>query len=387
MSPRRQAVIVAATSCAVLVFLVTVPRFRHFFDLGVYRGAVRYWLVDGGRLYDFRYDGTGYGFTYPPFAALVLSPLAVLAWPVAIAASIAVNAAAVALVVRRFVLPVVRARGRLVWMPCVLAFCAVLLFEPTRDTFSFGQVNLVLLVLVFADVPDRRWAGVGVGLAAAIKLTPVLFIGYLLIARRYRAAAVAAGVAVGATVLAALVSPSSSRAYWTDAVWHTDRIGRLAYVSNQSLLGAVARSGVGVGWWPVVGCVVLVLWWIRARAASTAADHTAGFALTAVTCCLVSPVTWVHHLVWLLPALFLLLRVHVGAAAAIYVVMCSSVVWLWLNGPHGWIGIVGSSGYVWVSVVLLLLVPISARAPAPDNPTKIAATASPTSMTGRRRPV
>jgi alpha-1,2-mannosyltransferase len=75
MTPRRQVLLVLGAAVAVGVFLVTVPTFRHFFDLGVYRGAVRYWLLDGGDLYDFRYQDSVYGFTYPPFAALVFAPL------------------------------------------------------------------------------------------------------------------------------------------------------------------------------------------------------------------------------------------------------------------------------------------------------------------------
>lgn len=65
ISRRSQGTLVLGTATAVAVFLVTIPTFRHFFDLGVYRGAVRYWLVGGGDLDDFRYQGIEYGFTYP----------------------------------------------------------------------------------------------------------------------------------------------------------------------------------------------------------------------------------------------------------------------------------------------------------------------------------
>ena len=310
MSPRRQVLFVVAATVAVGVFLVTVPTFREFSDLGVYRGAVRHWLIDGGDLYDFRYQDTAYGFTCPPFAALVLSPLALTTWPVAVAVSIAVNAAAVALLPRWYPVPILRGP---VWTPCALAFLAVLVFEPARDSFSFGQVNLALLVLVCADLwaltTDRRLAGVGIGLAAAIKLTPAVFIGYLLITRQFRAAAVAVGTAAGATVLAAVIAPDTSHRFWTATLWDTDRVGELAYVSNQSLRGVVARLDAPVGWWPAVVAVVLICWWLRVRGRT---DHAAGFAVTGIVACLISPVTWVHHLVWLLPALFLLLEASLG---------------------------------------------------------------------------
>jgi alpha-1,2-mannosyltransferase len=354
VSPRRQVLLVVAVTAAVGVFLVTVPTFRHFFDLGVYRGAVRYWLLDGGDLYDFRYQGTEYGFTYPPFAALALSPLAVMPWPVAITASILVNAAAVVLLVRWHLVPILR---RHVWMTCALAFLAVIVFEPARDTFSFGQVNLVLLILVGLDlqglVRGRRWAGLGIGLATAIKLTPAVFIGYLLVTRRYRAAAVAAGTTGLASGLAVLAAPDASRAYWTSALWDTDRVGNLAYVSNQSLRGVVARLDGSPSWWLAAVAVVLAAWFLLVRRA----DVVTGFALTGVLGCLISPVTWVHHLVWLLPAMFLLLD-RLVVLCAVYVLLSSSVVWLWWAGPDGWLAVLGSNTYVWICLVLLVALPV-----------------------------
>jgi alpha-1,2-mannosyltransferase len=268
VTPRRQVLLVAAATIAVGVFLVTVPTFRHFFDLGVYRGAVRYWLLDGGDLYDFRYQHTQYGFTYPPFAALVFSPLAAMSWPVAIAAGVVVNAAAVVLLLRWHLAPMLR---RFSWTPCVLAFLAVIVFEPARDTFSFGQVNLVLLALVCLDLQGltrgRRWAGMGIGLATAIKLTPAVFIGYLLVTRRFRVAAVSAGTTAAVSALAVLVAPDASRTYWTSALWDTDRVGNLAYVSNQSLRGVVARLDGAAGWWLAAVVIMLAAWFVLARRA------------------------------------------------------------------------------------------------------------------------
>ena len=393
MSPRRRTVFAVGVAVTVAVFLVTVPAFRHFFDLGVYLGAVRHWLVAGGDLYDFRYDGTEYGFTYPPFAALVMSPLALLSRPVAVAASIAANAVAVGLLLRWFLWPALRRLGRPAWTSWTVAFCVVLVFEPVRDTFSVGQVNLILLVLVVADLRLLRAghgrAGVLLGLAAAIKLTPAIFIGYLLITRRWRAAAVATGTAASATLVTAVVAADESAAFWAGAVWDTGRVGDLAYVSNQSLRGVVARLDAGALWWVAAACFVLALWWVRARRAADSGDHTTGFALTGIAGCLLSPVTWVHHLVWLLPALFLLLDAALGepdrrrrhyrlaGVAAIWVVLSSSVVWLWWGGVQGWTGTIGSNTYVWISIGLLLLLPVrvtpallpaarSQRGPVPD---------------------
>ena len=266
-----QALLVGVCTVAVGVFLVTVPTFRHFFDLGVYRGADRSWLLDGEDLYAYRYQGTVYGFTYPPFAALVFSPLIAMSWPVAVAFSIVVNAGAVALLLRWFLVPVLRRNGWPVWTPCALAFLAIVVFEPARDTFSFGQVNLALLVLVCADLRalqrGGKWAGVGIGVATAIKLTPAVFIGYLIVTRRWRAAAVAAGTSAAATLLAAVLAPDASRTFWTDALWDTDRVGNLAYVSNQSLRGVVARLDGAAHWWLLLVAATLAGWFLLVRVA------------------------------------------------------------------------------------------------------------------------
>jgi len=365
MNKKREFPLVLGTAVAVAVFLATIPTFRHFFDLGVYRGAVRYWLVGGGDLYDFRYQGTEYGFTYPPFAALALSPLAAMSWPVAVAVSLLVNAACVAILLRWFLVPMLRRRGRPVWTSCAMAFLAIVVFEPARDTFSYGQVNLVLLVLVCCDLRTKRFTGVGIGLAAAIKLTPAVFIGYLLLSRQYRAAATAAGTAAGATVLAVLIAPDASRVFWTEAIWDTGRVGQLYYVSNQSLRGVLARLDAPGTWWPAGVALVVAYWcwWVRTRRP----DQVAGFAVTGVVGCLISPITWVHHLVWLMPGLFLVLdwawrtedrglrRSRLVTLAAGLVVMSSSLVWAWWADPLGWRAFPGSNAYVWVTLAVLVV--------------------------------
>ena len=371
MTRGRWVAVCAAAVLVTAVFVVTVPAFRHFFDLGVYRGAVRWWLADGGPLYEYRYQDSRYGFTYPPFAAAVLSPLALTSWPVAIAAGLAVNAAAAGLLLHRLIRPVLRDRGWPGAPALVLAGCLLLIFEPVRDTFSYGQVNLILLVLVLADLwlLDRsRWAGVGIGLAAAIKLTPAIFVLYLLVTRRWRAAAVATGTAAAATVLTALAAPDTSWAFWGGALWETGRVGDLAYVSNQSLRGVLARlDAPAAGWWWLAGvAAVLALWAVRVRRAAAAGDHLTGFALTGLAGCLISPITWVHHLVWALPAVVLLVRWallrgdrwRLALAAVVVVLLSSSVVWLWWDDPVSLGGTLGGNTYVWICLGLLAALPL-----------------------------
>lgn len=426
---RGRLLLVLVLALAVTVFTATVPLLRDWFDLRVYYGTVNSWLHDGGRVYDYLVPGTPYGFTYPPFAAVVMSPMALLGLRTAIATALLLNLAALVFVVRVLAGPGWRRHG---WYGAGLAACALALFEPLRDTISFGQVNLLLLALVLADArllasgppssgppvsgsprPSRRprahgparrhgpahrlrrfeqlrwsrrsgwsrWAGTGIGLAAAVKLTPALFIGLLLIARRRRAAASAAAVAAGATAFAALVAPDASRFYWTRALWDTTRVGRLDYVSNQSLQGVLARLGVeSRAVWAALVVLVLCGWAWRSRRAWDAGDGQAAFALTGLAACLVSPVTWVHHLVWLLPSFAVLIRAgRPRVAGALYAVLCTSVVWLWFDGASGVGGFLGANAYTWITLGLLVWLPVGhlPRDPRPANRSTSATAAPP----------
>ncbi|MFI6334940.1 glycosyltransferase 87 family protein [Streptomyces sp. NPDC050535] len=362
---RGRLFLVLGLAAAVTVFTATVPLLRDWFDLRVYYGTIDAWTHHDGRIYDYLVPGTTYGFTYPPFAALSMLPMSLVGLHTAIAIGLLLNCAALAAVVWILVGPALRRYG---WFGFALAACLLALFEPVRDTFSFGQVNLLLLALVLSDAwllatGRGRRAGIGIGLAAAVKLTPAIFIGMLLLARRWRAAGVATAVAAAATALAAWVAPDASRFYWTDALWDTDRIGRLGYVSNQSLQGVLARfvapDEPSKALWAAAALVVLCVWARRTSRAAADADWTAAFALTGLTACLVSPITWVHHLVWLLPSFAVLLRRrHLRVAAVLYAILCSSVVWLWFHDASGLDGFIGSNAYTWITLGLLLWLPV-----------------------------
>ena len=101
-----------AAAIAVLTWFATI--WHAFFDLSIYDGAVTYWLRDGGMIYDWLRPESRYGFTYPPFAAFLMAPMAYLPWPVVIAVACAATVVTTALVVWWLVGPLIRARG---WTP------------------------------------------------------------------------------------------------------------------------------------------------------------------------------------------------------------------------------------------------------------------------------
>lgn len=390
---RRQVLVVAALAIVVAVFLITYAERHGFFDLRVYHGAINYWAHDGGSLYDYLLPASTYGFTYPPFAALMMLPMAITPWTLSIVISSTACVLVSAIVVYWLIDPLARRQGWTRWYAFAIVFCFAAAFEPLRETFLFGQVNMLLLFLVAADLflltgSGSRFGslgigGMGIGLATAIKLTPGIFIVYLLITRRWRAAIVASGTAAVATLAAAAIAPDASRVFWTDALWNTDRIGAVAFVSNQSLNGAVARmhaADPSTVLWLVTVAATLAFWAVRVRRTARAGDEVTGFALTGIVGCLISPITWIHHLVWVGPALLLLLdhalvattrrrrRALFAFMIGSYVVLCSRFVWNFhdnFGNPITWFF---SSSYMWISLALLIALPIRQPAAAVAPP-------------------
>lgn len=379
----RQIAILGVLALLVAAFLAVAAERHGFFDLKVYYGALRHWVRDGGELYDYVKPFSQYGFTYPPFAALAMLPLAFLPWHAAVVVSVTLAVLSTAALLWWLVDPIARRQGWTRWFALAVAMCLAAAYEPMRETVNFGQVNMLLLALVAADllwlvaagspVPDRyrRYAGIGIGLATAIKLTPGIFLVYLLVTRRWRAAVTASATATVATLVAAAIAPDASREFWTQALWNTDRVGSLAFISNQSLRGVLARFDPlhpSTAAWLALVTVTMLVWAWRSWVAVDRGDEMAGLALTGVVGCLVSPVTWVHHLVWLVPALVLLAgngfaapagsrrrRALLGFAAIAYLLLSSRLVWHWQEDFSGLGGFLAGNTYVWVSLALLLL--------------------------------
>jgi len=261
--------------------------------------------------------------------------------------------------------------------------------EPIRLSFDFGQINFVLWALIVLDLAvllprHSRWLGVGIGLATAIKLVPGIFIVYLLVTRRWRAAGVAAGTAAGASLLAAAIFPHDSWTFWTSKVAHGEGVGQLAYPMNQSITGLLARLAVpgtpSTLIWLVLAIPVAGYGLWRAGRAGRAGDELTALALTGFVGALVSPISWVHHLFWFVPALLALLdsavdpagvvsglrrRGPLAAAAVIgYATVTFSMIQWWdftLLRPGGPIGFVLSNWLVALMLALLVLLPIQPR--------------------------
>ncbi len=390
-TPRARLLLVLALAGALGLSIALLPGHRGWFDLGVYHGTVHDWVHAGGDIYGYTRLDTHYGFTYPPFAAVAMLPMSLLGWHPTIVVHLALTALACAAILYWLVGPVAREHAWPRLFTAGVAACLLGALQPVREAVGYGQVNLLLLALVLLDAwlltqGRDRWAGIGIGLASAIKLTPAIFIVYLLLSGRRRAAVAATGTAIAATLLAVLIAPGPSWTFWTEVLGDTHRIGDRAYVSNQSLRGVIARLPAAVprtGPWLVLVAATLALWAVRVRRAARAGDVWGGFALTGLAACLISPVTWVHHLVWAVPALILLYaaglrepapdrrRRLLWSAAAAHVVLCSSVVWLWSGHHTGPDGFLGGSLYVWITLGLLAFLPLRTPPPHVHRPAAV----------------
>lgn len=295
----------SAALCAVVATAAAVS----FVDLHVYRaGALA--VLHGAWLYGVHYRRLP--FTYPPFAAIVLAPLGAVPWWLAVAAMLIANAAATPVM---FYLAL-RLRPVCYWLTradaarLALGAAAVAVWlEPAYTTIAFGQVNILITVLVLIDLTmpdDAALKGVVTGIAAGVKLIPLIFVLYLAATRRMRSAVVATGAFAVTIAIGYAVVPAASEYYYSDLTFL--RSSRVAPVSddwNQSLLGAIARNigrEPGLPWLGVVLAVGAVGIALAARAARSGDDAT-GYGLCAVTGLLVSPISWTHHWVMALPAL------------------------------------------------------------------------------------
>jgi len=249
-------------------------------------------------------------FTYTPLAALLFVPLTLLSTNamglLMTTASLVCLEASIWLCLGRPPLD----RDRRPLALCAAIGALALWADPVSLTLLLGQVNLILLFLVLLDLSTAdgsRWKGIGIGVATGIKLTPVFFVLYLVLTRRLRAAAVALATTAGTVALGLAALPRDSIRYWGGVFLDSSRVGAPQNVRSQSLRSLLVR-------WLHTNQGVEPLWIILGAAVAMAAlglavwAHRRGEELLAVCVCatgalLISPITWQHHWVWIVPTL------------------------------------------------------------------------------------
>ena len=267
-------------------------------------------------MYDLTF-ALGLPYTYPPVTLLLLTPLASLDAAEALHVLTVLTIGAVFLTVW-FATGLTGYRGAAGGIGVAGAVTALALWlEPVSSNLSLGQVNAFLMLLVVADLaaPDRTWLkGAGIGVATACKLVPGIFVVYLALTRRFRAAAVAAAAFAVMTLAGWVAAPDASDSYWLGALFlDPSRVAAATgpgFVANQSVRGFLVRSfGDTVGaaaMWVLVALAVTVAGLALARLAHRRGEEAVAVVTVAFTAPLVSPVSWSHHWVWvavLLPVL------------------------------------------------------------------------------------
>jgi alpha-1,2-mannosyltransferase len=304
---------------AVVLGAVLLLRGFHGMDLEIYLDGARALTVDGdpylGKF--LTTQGVNLPFTYTPFAAgvfLVGSILPLKAMLTALSVFSIVGLGVVVYLLMTW--GPGRTSRRAAALTALVVQLGAALIEPVLSTLNYGQINIVLMLAVVVDVtvPWRRWPrGVLIGLAAAVKLTPLVFCLYFLLRKDYRSLArtIAAFFAAGALMW--LLFPAASAKYWLHLMSDTHRMGDLWYVSNQSLRGVLARAGFPIttgttALWAVAALCVVLLAAGAIRSALRAGEVPLALVACAFCGLLVSPVSWTHHWVWSAPAVVLLVR-------------------------------------------------------------------------------
>ncbi|PTR32176.1 alpha-1,2-mannosyltransferase [Rhodococcus sp. OK519] len=378
--------IAAAFTAGALFYLVGFPGirdvgFQYRIDLDVYRlgGAV---FAAGDPLYG-EMPATFFGqhlpFTYPPLAAVVFAPMS---WISLQAAGAVLTVLSLLALVATLVLALasvgVRPRTTLIWTALAGA-AAALTLEPVSSTFDYGQVNILLMVFVAADCLLKKtpWPrGILIGLVAAVKLTPAVFILYFLLRKDFRSAVTTGVSFVVFGAIGFLVARADSWEYWTDTLFDSSRIGGPAYPANQSITGVLARLGVDPSIrtvsWLALSVVVLALAAVAMHRAFAADIPVVALFVNALFGLLVSPVSWSHHWVWVAP-LLVVLAVAAYRRRSVVLGAAVAVSWaLFVIAPHWELGVgrwdgTGwplwdqflASSYVWWALAVLVAVVLS----------------------------
>ncbi|MFB6816596.1 bifunctional glycosyltransferase 87/phosphatase PAP2 family protein [Streptomyces sp. NPDC056347] len=268
------------------------------------------WTGPGGvlRVTGSLYDGGR--FTGTPFAGLVLRPLARTAeqnlgvvWTfgsLLLVAGLGVVAA------RALPGPVSR-RTALLAAPVAIGLLMVSL--PVRTALHLGQTSVLPVLLVLLGcfvVRGERAPGVLIGAAAALQPTVLLFALLLGLTGRRRTAVTGGVTFAGCTALAWAVLPGDSWAYWVHHVAGAGLGGDAAGLANQSLHGALLRSGLTgpaqVTLLLVSAAAVCVLGLRRAVRYAKDGQLLLAVAVTGCVAVAVSPTTWPYQLLWVLLA-------------------------------------------------------------------------------------
>lgn len=234
-----------------------------------------------------------------------------------------------------------------------------MLIEPVELNNGFAQINVIILALVFFDLMPRKRLlpqGTLLGVAAAIKLSPLAMGLFFLVRRDLRAIVVAGVSAVACTVLAALVRWDATVEFFSTTLrgmgTESEFGVNTAYQSNSSIKGVIMRFFNSQELLDAHGTLVNVLWLVFSllliglgawlMIALLRRDLVVdAIMVNATVMLLISPVSWSHHWVWLTLIIPLAAWRCVTLLPRPWFLGTVLAVWSWLlltNPPKWWYG-------------------------------------------------
>jgi alpha-1,2-mannosyltransferase len=381
--------VIAFVAVVTLVAYLSVWGQRYGLDLRVYRAAVDSWRSRQNP-YLLTFTHSNLPFTYPPFALLVLSPLTWAPFPVTqwllSAAGLAAATGSIVLVRRDMGATVTR---RLWWQSFTWSCFSLIALEPARSAIDYGQVEFILMFIVVADLlmTASPYRGIGIGLAAAVKLTPLSFVIVLAVSRDVKSVIRAAVSFFTWTVLSWLLWPGASGTYWFNDMSNAARVGPITYAGNECWYAILHRppfpaSGSGFAWLLLSFITLAASTFIAWRCVS--AGHKApAIVAIALASLLISPISWTHHWIWVLLIPAMMPRHRSAAIPSSVRVMLWGLIALTVAAPYWWFSH-GIPAYVcdavlpvWTSAVLLVWsvtafvtwrrIPAPSSVPAPSS--------------------
>lgn|GEM_PF-1251647 len=224
------------------------------------------------------------------------------------------------------------------WLILPVLVLYTLQFHPVAVTLGHGQINLVVMVqitLFWVWLREGRPAALTaapLALAIILKTYPVILLPLLLVRKQHRIAAWALGYTTALTLVSLLVLPAGT---WTDWMRFVVPTGGYAEVPfhlfspampwNQSINGFTARLFLHPDYALAVnptaaqlvptllaGVIVSALVWIGRRMNNRPRRRYVNeeMATVLLSIFLIAPLSWEHHLVFVLPAALLAL-VHI----------------------------------------------------------------------------
>jgi alpha-1,2-mannosyltransferase len=364
---------------------------RWMIDFSVYLTA-GHTILSGQSLYGFTVVSPVFGaccpYVYPPFNAIVLfAPLATLslgtAYMVWNILMLIVVGGAIWLTLGAVGVHRDGLRLLLTGVAMVLAMGLV----PLTYNLVVGQINPLIMLLVLLDFrrPNTRFKGVGAGAAAGLKVTALMFVAYFLLTKRWAEARNAVLTFVAMVAIGFAVRWSDSTSYWTDLLLDPSRVGGEQITANQSISGLLARltrHAAFQGWWLLILVAVAAFGLAMGVLAYRRGADFLGMLLVAVTMLLVSPISWEHHWMFVIPLLLWLLAWSWHSRKALPLIAAAALTLVYASRWYMDFGVlpnppvpmdlnawqqVTASGITIAGLLLLLSFPLWRRAVPPES--------------------